>query len=168
MGGELYTYKGQGINGRWTDKEKLQSINTLELLPIKFAIKSFLKEHKDGHIRIMSDNVTTVAYINNMGGYRSSCCNKIALDIREWASIRNLWLSAAHIPGVHNVIVDFESKKFRNASEWISDKIFKKLWILWGKPDFDLFVTRLNSKLPKYVSWKPDPGFVSIDAFSIS
>ena len=59
----------------------------------------------------MSDNVTAVAYINNMGGYRSSCCNKTAHDIREWASIRNLWLSAAHIPGVHNVIADFESKK---------------------------------------------------------
>ena len=55
--------------------------------------------------------MTAVAYINNMGGYRSSCCNKIAHDIREWASIRNLWLSAAHIPGVHNVIADFESKK---------------------------------------------------------
>ena len=50
----------------------------------------------------------------------------------------------------------------------ISDKILKKLWILWGKPDFDLFAKRLNSKLPKYVSWKPDSGFVSIDAFSIS
>ena len=128
MGGELYTYKGQGINGRWTDKEKLQSVNTLELLPIKFAIKSFFKERKDGHIRMMSDNVTAVAYINNMGGCRSSCCNKIAHDIREWASISNLWLSVAHIPGVHNVIADFESKKFRNASEWmISDKISKKL-----------------------------------------
>ena len=30
------------------------------------------------------------------------------------------------------------------------------------------FATRLSSKLPKYVSWKPDPGSVSIDAFSIS
>ena len=26
------TYEEQGINGRWEDKEKLQSINTLELL----------------------------------------------------------------------------------------------------------------------------------------
>ena len=50
----------------------------------------------------------------------------------------------------------------------ISDKIFKKLCILWGKPDIDLFATRLKSKLPKYVSWKPDPGSVLLDAFSIS
>ena len=34
---------------------------------MKYAIKSFFKEYKDGHIRIMSDNVTAIAYINNMG-----------------------------------------------------------------------------------------------------
>ena len=50
----------------------------------------------------------------------------------------------------------------------ILGKILNKLCILWGKPDIDLFATRLNSKLPKYVSWKPDPGSVSIDDFSIS
>ena len=50
----------------------------------------------------------------------------------------------------------------------ISDKIFKKLCNLWCKPDIDLFATRLNSKLPKYVSRKPNPRSASIDAFSIS
>ena len=33
------------------------------------------------------------------------------------ASIRNLWLSAAHIPGVHNLIADYESRKLRDANE---------------------------------------------------
>ena len=60
----------------------------------------------------------------------------------------NLWLSPAHIPSVHNVIVDSESRKFRDASEWmISEKIFKRFSNLWGKPEIDLFATRLNSKL---------------------
>ena len=87
-----------------------------------------------------------------MGGCKSPCSNKIEHDVWEWASIRNLWLSAAHIPGVHNVIADSESRNFRDYSEgMISDKIFKNLCNLWGKPDIDLFATRLNSKLPKYV-----------------
>ena len=76
--------KEQGINGRWSDKAKLRSINTLELLAMKFAIKAIFKEHKDGHIRIMNDNVTGIAYINNMGGCKSPCCNKIAYDVWEW------------------------------------------------------------------------------------
>lgn len=33
------TYKNQRISERWADNEKLQSINTSELLAIKFAIK---------------------------------------------------------------------------------------------------------------------------------
>ena len=75
----------------------------------------------------------------------------------------------AHLPGVHNVIEDSESRKFRNANEWmISDKTFKKLCHWWGKPAVDLFTKRLSSNLTKYVSWKPDPGIFSIDAFSIS
>ena len=40
-------YKKQKKKGRWADKEKLQSINTLELFTIKFAIKSFFKEYKN-------------------------------------------------------------------------------------------------------------------------
>ena len=78
------TYEEQGVNGRWEDKEKLQSINTLERLAINFAINLFFKEHKDGHIRIMSDNMTSVACINNMGGCKSPCCSKIAHDVWEW------------------------------------------------------------------------------------
>ena len=74
-------YKKQEINGGWANKETLQSINTLELLAIKFAIKSFFKEYKDGHIRIISDNVTAVPYINNMGECKSPCCNKMAYDV---------------------------------------------------------------------------------------
>ena len=29
----------------------------------------------------MSDNMTAVAYINNMGGCKSPCCSKIAYDV---------------------------------------------------------------------------------------
>ena len=35
-------------------------------------------------------------------------------------------------------------------------------------PEIDLFATRTNHKLPEYVSWKPDPRSVAIDAFSIT
>ena len=56
----------------------------------------------------MSVNGTAVAY---MGRCKSPCCNKRPHDVWVWVTIRNLWLSAAHIPGVHNVIADSESKK---------------------------------------------------------
>jgi hypothetical protein len=36
-----------------------------------------------------------------------------------------------------------------------------------GAPDVDLFASRLNNQLPRYVSWLPDPGEMAVDAFSI-
>ena len=63
------TYKEWRINERWADAKKLQSISTWELLVIKFAIKLFFKEYKNSHIRIMSENVSSVAHISNMSRY---------------------------------------------------------------------------------------------------
>ena len=58
------------------------------------------------HIRIMSDNTTDVAYINHMGGVKSPQCNKVAKEIWTWAERNQNWISAAHIPGIENVIAD--------------------------------------------------------------
>ena len=74
----------------------------------------------------MSGNMMAIAYINNMGEYESPSCNQIAKDILEWTTIRHLWLSAAHIPGVHNVIADSESRKFKGPNKWmISNEVLK-------------------------------------------
>ena len=35
----------------------------------------------------------------------------------------------------------------------------------WGPFDIDLFASRLNFKVPQYVSWRPDPGAQFINAF---
>ena len=93
----------------------------------------------------MGDNVSAVAYINNMGGCKSTCCNIIEHDIWEWILIKKLWLSAAHILGLHNVIEDCESRKFRDASKWMHCNIR-------GKPEVDLSTRRLHSKLTNYFS----------------
>ena len=35
-------------------------------------------------------------------------------------------------------------------------------------PDIDLFATRLNHKVNKYISWKPDPFAMAVDAFTVN
>ncbi len=47
-------------------------------------------------------------------------------------------------------------------------KVFKELTTKWGTPHVDLFASRLNTQLEKYVSWKPDPGCYFVDAFSVT
>jgi hypothetical protein len=50
----------------------------------------------------------------------------------------------------------------------LNKNIFKLLIEIWGTPDIDLFVTRLNTQLSTYSSWKPYPGCKFIDAFTVS
>ena len=50
----------------------------------------------------------------------------------------------------------------------VSDFVFKIITNLFGTSEIDLFATRLNHKLPIYVSWKSDQYSVSINAFSVS
>lgn len=39
---------------------------------------------------------------------------------------------------------------------------------MWGPYDIDLFASCLNKQLRTYISWKPDPNALAIDAFSIN
>ena len=78
-------------------------------------------------------------------------------------------ISAAHIPGVHNVLADKASRNFEDASEWMpSTSVVLFLTGVHGIPEIDLFASRLNKQLPVYTSWLPDPESTHIDAMSIS
>ena len=159
--------------GEWLHNEKGSHINVLEIKAVYFALKSLIKTNLK-HVRIMIDNTTAVTYVNKMGGTQSHACNEIAQNIWQWAITRNIWLSAAHIPGTQNPEADFQSRNFdiNKSSEWtLTDFIFQKIvheFIDFGKPDIDLFASRTNFKINKYVSWKPDPDCFAVDAFSIN
>ena len=158
------------INGRWSMGEQNMHINVLELKAIKLAIQSYLPlQHNVRHIRIKSDNTTAIAYINKKGGSHNMLLNDMAVDIWETCRAWGAVISAAHIPGAHNVLADTASREFQDAAEWsIPQRTFSKIIKIFGKPDIDLFASRLNKKLPKYVSWKPDPESTFIDAMDMS
>ena len=155
--------------GRWSDEEAKYHINCLELMASFFGLKAFCKNEHGIHVQIYSDNSTTVNYINAMGGTHSRECNTIAKDIWQWCIDKQIWLTAAHIPGTKNVEADRESRVFSDNKEWmIRPDIFRKITDIWGDPSIDLFASRLNHQVSCYVSWKPDPGAAFIDAFSIT
>ena len=120
------------------------------------------------HVRVMTDNTTALAYVKHQGGVRSLECNEEAQRIWSWAEGNQVWISIAHVPGIFNEIADFHSRNFADNLEWsLNDRIFNKIVKIFGQPDVDLFATRLNAKTEKYISWRPDPGAIAVDAFSI-
>ena len=61
------------------------------------------------------------------------------------------------------------SRNFNFSTEWmITDKVFKLITQLFGKPEIDMFASRINNKLEKYVSWKQEPQAIAIDAFTLN
>ena len=105
--------------GLWNLQEQQHHINYLELKAVLLGLQSLCSDVLNKHIRILSDNTTTVAYINAMGGIRSNKCNEIAAEIWAWCSARqNVWISAAHIPRSVNVDADKESRNALESTEW--------------------------------------------------
>ncbi|XP_068704681.1 uncharacterized protein [Montipora foliosa] len=139
----------QQTGGLWSAKEHSFQINYLEMKAVLFGLQSLCSDLTDKHIRIQSDNTTTVSYINAMGGIKSNDCNDMALQIWQWANSRNIWLSSCHIPGVTNVVADQESRNFDGSTEWsLNTKVFEDISNIWGPFQIDLFASRCNCLMP--------------------
>ncbi|XP_067664177.1 uncharacterized protein [Haliotis asinina] len=153
--------------GQWNSAESNMHINCLELEAAGRVLKSLCAQLRNMHIRLLLDNTTAVAYINHMGGTKLDC-NNITREIWLWCIERKLWISAAHVPGVCNMEADWYSRNNSDDKEWQIDVcVFNKLTSLFGTPDIDLFASKSNHQLQRYVSWYPDPSASAIDAFSL-
>jgi hypothetical protein len=65
-----------------------------------------------------------------------------------------------------NTKADHASRHFNNHTEWMLDpSIFRRITGRYYKPEGDLFASRLNYQLLRYVAGYPDPGAIATDAF---
>ncbi|KAJ8024051.1 hypothetical protein HOLleu_36667 [Holothuria leucospilota] len=103
-----------------------------------------------------------------MGGTKSPKCNVIAKSIWLWCIQQNIWISAAHISGFRNEYADYLSRLKQTTTERsLSKQVFHQIGAINGSPEVHLFASRVNTKLPTSVSWKPDAVALTIDAFSL-
>ena len=151
--------------GVWSKPESRLHKNYFELKAVLLALKSFEHLCRDQIVLIAMDNTTVVSYINKEGGMRSgSLC-----ALLSWCHPRGIVLRARHIPGRLNVIADKLSRHNQVIqTEWSLDQqVFNLLYSSWCQPQVDLFATRFNHKLPKFVSPVPDPTAWAVDALSL-
>lgn len=161
-------YGKNKTQGRWMKSESISHINILELLAIKYAFFSLGKNISNSHICIKSDSSTAVQYINNMGGSVVALL-EVVREIWFWAADKNNFITAVHIAGKDNITPDQLSRNFSDSSEWkLKENIFRNICGHFFQPNIDLFASRLNKQLSKYVSWFPDPDAMASDAFSFS
>ncbi len=159
---------GASTGGDWSATEMKDHINVLELKAAFLTLQSFCSAMSNVYIKLMLDNTTAIACINKFGSVKPLLMAHTQC-LYSWVLQRNIRLIAGHVPGKKNVRADKESRTHNYDIEWS----LKKKWFDWivkqfGRPDIDLFASRINKQLDTYAAWRPDPHAKYIDAFSIS
>ena len=160
-------WNNQKTGGQWSARESRLHINAKELLAAFLSLQTFAKDKTGIHVRLRLDNLTAVYYINKMGGTHSRELMEITAQVWEWSIPRNIMISAEHLPGRLNTTADHESRLKGDSSEWMLDPaVFHQIMEALGLCQIDLFASRLSAQLPRYMSWRPDPGSIATDALS--
>ena len=116
-------------------------------------------------VLVETDNEVTQAYINHFGG-RCVFLNSIVWDLWSMCYRARILLIAVHRPSRVNVRADRLSRwKHDHTSIHLKPKVFEIIDRRYSPHSLDLFATWYNQLLDRYVSWRPDPSAVAVDAF---
>ena len=85
------------ISGQWSSAWAKHHINWLELQAVWLTLQHFLPQVRDTAVDVLTDNSTTVAYINKEGGTQSPTLCYLALDLWAWCRQHRIYLVANHI-----------------------------------------------------------------------
>lgn len=104
-----------------------------------------------------------------MGGTYSKKLSAAAKEILTWCETGGIWIYASYISSGDKANADCESGRLEPETEYeLGRDAFRRISNELGPPSVDIFASRVNTKCPKYVSWKKAPGSVAVNAFTIS
>ena len=163
------SWETRSAAGLWSPLERSLHINILELLAVRRAIETWSRHLRGTRISILSDNSTTVAYLNRQGGTRSLRLCQETWDLLLFCQSLDISLRASHLAGEQNVLADALSRGLFSNHEWtLSQPWADHIFQLFGRPHVDLFATQRNCRLPTFCSRRPDPRAWATDALVIS
>lgn len=146
-------YNNETVNGHWTVNE-LQHINALELIAVERVLHHFCDNDNNIKIHLRVDNKSAVAYINRLGGTHSLALLTVAKRIWTWAMDRNIWLTATYIKSKDNALADEQSRITISDLHWqLNTSFFESVTNHFGQPSIDLFASRSNAQLGRYISY---------------
>ena len=158
------------VSGLWSQRWIGQHINVLELQAVRLALEEFCPYIRDSCVLLATDNTTVSAYLNKEGGARSHTLCSLATKILSWCQEEGITLRARFLPGKLNVLADCLSRRNRIVhTEWtLHAGVLSQIFHFWDTPHVDLFATRLNRRLPIFVSPVQDPLALAVDALAMS
>ena len=160
-------YNGNEAQGLWTKTQTFKSINQRELLAVLLGILSFADLLRGKHIQVVTDNISTVAYLNHMGGPSQELSQ---IDRAIWVKCTSigLTLEAKHLAGKLNTHADHLSRiNPQSTYSWsMHPRIFHEIDRIWGPHTVDRFADITNFKCKIYNSLFFDPLSAGVDALA--
>jgi len=151
--------------GFWNTRLSFKHSNYRELMAVLLCLKAFAPYIKNQVVQVLSDNITTVAYISHLGG-PSAELSQLARAVWAEAIDLNVELRAKHLAGVENVHADYLSR-LESPYEWrLHPNVFKFMDRLWGPHTCDRFASLMTTQLPVYNSLFYDPLTSGVDALA--
>ena len=165
LGGHLGNWV---VSGHWSRAWAKRHINWLELQAVWLTLKHFLPQLQGTAVDVISDNPTTVAYINKVGGTQSPSLCHLALDVWAWCRQHDIFLVASHLSGDKNVLADALSRgSHRHPTEWtLHNAVTRAIFQCWPTPHVDLFASEKNHKLPVFFSIRLSPSSSGVNALT--
>jgi ribonuclease HI len=158
-------------------KRELTSSNQRETAAVMLGLRQSMSVLKENQVRVLgieSDNTTTVSNLARVRGAESMLW--MVREIFKMLEAAQITLIPKYRPGVENTNADalsrleaagdyaLDGKTFHNGLEQLKEKEEKAEEMV----EIDMFATRWNTKLPRYVSPDPDPEAEELDAFSLN
>ncbi|KAJ7327248.1 hypothetical protein JRQ81_017007 [Phrynocephalus forsythii] len=144
------------INGTLSQTEKYLHTNHLELLAVIKAFKTYLRLLSGQVVQVVTNNTTTMHYMNKQGGTHSQGLLLLTVEFWEWCMRHRIYPIAVHLPGKEN-IADRLSRTTSISHKWkLHQDVFQSIVHHWGAPELDLFATPENKKCTTFCSWVPN------------
>lgn len=156
---------GHQAQGFWNKRMSYQHSNYREMSAVWLGLISLKQFLMNKTVQVLSDNVTTVAFINNMGG-PSQPLNEIARLIHQEAINMNVKIVASYLAGPRNWKAD-QLSRLKSTYEWkLHPNIFRLIDQYWGPHQVDRFASMLTTQLPHYNSLYWDPLSAGVNALA--
>jgi len=153
--------------GTWTLSESKLHINELEIMAFGAGLQALAEANNFINLRLLTyiDNLTAQSYLKRRGGRKPYLARKMRAIVL-WAEERGLVLDGEYIPSEENIADGLSRSVIDSCDYRLKQSVFQVLEKIWGSFDIDLFASRANKKLDRFVSYTPQPGALFIDAFS--
>ena len=149
------------VSGSWSKDVSFQPSNFRELLAILRLIQSFRNVLHNSCVQVLSDNLTSVAYINHLGG-TSRLMSRLMTMLFVTAHELGITLTAKYLAGDVNGHAD-RLLRILSPYEWkLHPGVFQE--DLWGPHSVDRFESERTRQLKRYNSLYLDPETEAVDA----